>query len=133
MLTRESQRHINGIWLDEQIFNKMSKGYGNKYNKKIIKKIQQNHPESKHLLFISPQVLAYSFQYLSFKESSKIESVCSYFTYINTKYEALSHFYINLNHIPLIYLCDSLVSIMYALQNPSLPIYSYFSYKQRIY
>ncbi len=76
----------------------MSKGYGNKYNKKIIQKIQQNHLESKHILCISPQVLAYSFQYLSFKESSKIESVCSYFTYINRKYEALSHFYINLNH-----------------------------------
>eukprot|EP01084_Bolivina_argentea_P055500 101738_1 len=98
IIYNNSSGNIND--LDGQILNKMCKKYGNKYNKKIIKKIQQIdiHTDSKHILGIPPQVLAYSFQYLSFKELSQIEHVCSYFTYLSRKFEGLSHFYINLNH-----------------------------------
>ncbi len=65
--------------IDKQILHKMHKKYGKKHNKKIIKQIQQTKTRNNYILCIPPQVLSYSFQYLSFKQLCKIQSVCSYF------------------------------------------------------
>eukprot|EP01084_Bolivina_argentea_P053663 98498_1 len=64
--------------IDNVILHKLNNKYGNKYNKKIMKKIQQNQNGSNNLLCIYPQVLSYSFQFLSYKELCKIQSVCVY-------------------------------------------------------
>eukprot|EP01083_Nonionella_stella_P183534 663548_1 len=85
--------------MDQNILCKMNEKYGNKYKKRIIAKMQQHESQTKPQLIstIPPQILAYSFQYLSFRELCRIEKVCSYFTYLHRKYQNLSHYFINLD------------------------------------
>ena len=84
--------------LDQQILIKLHKSIGKKYDKKISTKLQQKHHDNNNnLLSINPQILASSFQYLSFKELSKILPTCAYFVYIHTSNMAISHYFIELN------------------------------------
>eukprot|EP01083_Nonionella_stella_P278526 947179_1 len=85
--------NITSQSIDKQIISKLNQNYGTKYKKKVICKIQQTNPKSRkqskpHLLSIHPQVLAYSFQFLSFKELCRTQSVCVYFLYLNKQYPA---------------------------------------------
>eukprot|EP01083_Nonionella_stella_P047560 127317_1 len=82
---------------DQEILHKINKTYGKKYNKRIMNIVQQKHAHNPHLLSVTPQIVSYSFQYLSFKELSKITSVCCYFTYLVHNYPALCHYYVDLN------------------------------------
>eukprot|EP01083_Nonionella_stella_P144461 451122_1 len=82
---------------DTEILCKMNKKYGKKYNKRIMRIVQQNRSDNTHLLAVPPQILAYSFQYLSFKEVSAITPVCCYFTYLVHTFPALCHHHIHLN------------------------------------
>ncbi len=83
--------------IDRKILSKMHQNYGNKYHKKIITKLQQKKQEKKHILAIHPEVLAYSFQYLSYKELCKIQTICVYFPYLTKMYPGLAHYYIKLD------------------------------------
>eukprot|EP01084_Bolivina_argentea_P277699 474207_1 len=56
--------------------------------------MQQNKNKNNNLLSIPAQVLAYSFQYLSYKNVCKIQHTCIYFTYLNKRYPALTHYYL---------------------------------------
>eukprot|EP01083_Nonionella_stella_P180916 646568_1 len=82
---------------DTEILRKINKKYGKKYNKRIMRIVQQNRSDNTHLLAVPPQILAYSFQYLSFKEVSAITPVCCYFTYLVHTFPALCHHHIHLN------------------------------------
>eukprot|EP01083_Nonionella_stella_P100250 282475_1 len=82
---------------DQEILRKMGKKYGSKHNKRIMHIVQQNHSHNPHLLSVTPHIVSYSFQYLSFKELCKITSVCCYFTYLVHNYPALCHYHIHLN------------------------------------
>eukprot|EP01083_Nonionella_stella_P051903 137844_1 len=100
-LSHDDTENTTSQSLDRQIILKLNRKYGTKYKKKVIRKIQQinskSHKQSKqskhHLLSIHPQVLAYSFQFLSFKELCKIQHVCVHFMYLNKRYPALTHHY----------------------------------------
>eukprot|EP01084_Bolivina_argentea_P248598 415869_1 len=59
--------------------------------------MQQNKNKNNNLLSIPAQVLAYSFQFLSYKQLCKTQSVCVYFMYLNKQYPGLTHYYICLN------------------------------------
>ena len=82
---------------DHDILTKMNEKYGKKQNKKTLKIIQQNQSKNNHILSMNPEVLAYSLQYLSFRESCKLQNVCSYFVYLKRAYRGLSNYYVNLN------------------------------------
>ena len=95
---KNSNHETNSNVLDTGILNKMNKDIGKKYEKKIFKNLQQNHHNDKtNLLSINPQILASSFQYLSFKELCQILPTCNYFLYIDNSYKGLCHHYIKLN------------------------------------
>ena len=83
--------------VDQQILSKMNVAYGQKQNKKILRIIQQNQGENNHILSMNPEVLAYSFQYLSFRESCQLQNVCLYFVYLRRTYRGLSNYYIKLD------------------------------------
>eukprot|EP01083_Nonionella_stella_P000103 288_1 len=85
--------------MDQNILSKMNGKYGSKYSKRIISKMQQhqvqNNSRTPQLIsMLPPQVLTYSFQYLSFTELCKLERVSCYFTYLQRKYRNLSHYFI---------------------------------------
>eukprot|EP01083_Nonionella_stella_P301766 1037177_1 len=71
--------------VDKQIVSKLNERYGMKCQGNVISQTQQNNSDCKqmHLLSIHPQVLAYSFQFLSFRELCKVQNVCVHFTYLN--------------------------------------------------
>eukprot|EP01083_Nonionella_stella_P210908 763101_1 len=90
--------------LDQQIMSKLNMNYAKKYTKKVISKIQQCNTSSKpdeprklNLLSIPPHVLAYSFQFSTYKELCKVQSVCAHFVYLNTQYPALTHHHLALD------------------------------------
>eukprot|EP01083_Nonionella_stella_P260706 888555_1 len=84
--------------VDKQIVSKLNEGYGIEYQRNVISQTQQNSDcNQMHLLSIHPQVLAYSFQFLSFRELCKVQSVCVHFTYLNKHYPALTHYYFKLD------------------------------------
>ena len=85
--------------IDDGILTKMNEKYGEKQNKKTLRIIQQNQSENHHILSMNPEVLAYSLQYLSFRESSELQNVCSYFVYLKKKYHAMSYYYVNLDEL----------------------------------
>merc|ERR1711971_154370 len=76
--------------IDERILSKMKNKYGNKQHKKVLVDIQQKQPANKHILSMNPHVLAYSLQFLSFRESCRLQNACSYFVYLKKKYLAAS-------------------------------------------
>eukprot|EP01083_Nonionella_stella_P144462 451123_1 len=82
---------------DTEILRKMNKKYGNKYNKRIMNIVQQKQRDNLHLLSVPPQIVSYSFQYLSFKEVSTITPVCCHFAYLVHHFPALCHYHIDLN------------------------------------
>eukprot|EP01083_Nonionella_stella_P180917 646573_1 len=82
---------------DTEILRKINKKYGKKYNKRIMRIVQQNRSDNTHLLSVPPQIMAYSFQYLSFKEVSAITPVCCYFTYLVHTFPSLCHYHIDLD------------------------------------
>eukprot|EP01083_Nonionella_stella_P226058 803190_1 len=83
--------------IDRHIISKLNAKYATKYQKKVIAKTTQQKNKTNcnrhHVLSIPPQVLAYSFQFLSFKELCKIQHVCVHFMYLNKRYPALTHHY----------------------------------------
>eukprot|EP01083_Nonionella_stella_P300082 1022611_1 len=85
--------------VDTQIVSKLTQRYGMKYRRNVISHTQQTNSDCKrmNLLSIHPQVLAYSFQFLSFRELCKVQSVCVHFTYLNKHYPALTHYYLELD------------------------------------
>eukprot|EP01083_Nonionella_stella_P165622 551439_1 len=87
--------------IDKQIISKLNDKYGSKYHKKVIsatiQKPNNNKSNPKHLLLIPPQVLAYSFQFLSFRELCKAQTVCVHFMYLNRQYPALTHYYLKMD------------------------------------
>eukprot|EP01083_Nonionella_stella_P035686 97328_1 len=85
--------------IDQNILCKMNQKYGSKYNKRIISNMQQHDTRDTPQLIssIPPQVLSYSFQYLSFTELCRIEATSSYFAYLHHKYQNLSHYFICLD------------------------------------
>eukprot|EP01084_Bolivina_argentea_P268181 455446_1 len=87
---QNNNNNINNDYssIDTQILSKLTRKYGNKYNKKMLATIQQKHNSKKrtNLLSIHSQVLAYTFQYLSFTNLCKIQHTCLYFTYLNKKF-----------------------------------------------
>eukprot|EP01083_Nonionella_stella_P001653 4715_1 len=84
--------------IDKQIISKLNIKYEKKYHKKVIAKTaQQKSDNQRHLLSIPPHVLAYSFQFLSFRELCKAQCVCVHFVYLNKKYPALTHYYFKMN------------------------------------
>eukprot|EP01083_Nonionella_stella_P069879 186552_1 len=85
--------------VDTQIVSKLTQRYGMKYRRNVISHTQQTNSDCKrmNLLSIHPQVLAYSFQFLSFRELCKVQSVCVHFTYLNKHYPALTHYYFKLD------------------------------------
>ena len=85
--------------IDDEILTKMNQNYGEKQNKKTLKIIQQNQSENHHILSMNPEVLAYSLQYLSFRESCKLQHVCSYFVYLKKAYLNMSNYYVNLDEL----------------------------------
>eukprot|EP01083_Nonionella_stella_P004011 11541_1 len=72
----------NGVLqtIDKQIISKLNAKYGTKYHKKVISNTTQrpknDECNAKHLLLIPQQVLAYSFQFLSFQELCQAQTVC---------------------------------------------------------
>jgi len=78
--------------IDHAILKKMD--YGARSKQKVIGKLRQKNADNKNILTINPQVLASSFQYLSYKELCCIIPTCSYFVYLNQSYPALSHYHI---------------------------------------
>eukprot|EP01083_Nonionella_stella_P270145 914527_1 len=84
--------------IDKQIISKLNSKYKLKYHKKVLAKTtQQKSDNQRHLLSIPTHVLAYSFQFLSFKELCKAQSVCVHFVYLNKQYPALTHYYFKMN------------------------------------
>eukprot|EP01083_Nonionella_stella_P182546 657144_1 len=88
--------------IDKQIISKLNEKYGSKYHKKVILKMVQQKPNNnksnpKHLLLISQQVLAYSFQFLSYRDLCKAQTVCVHFMYLNRRYPALTHYYLKMD------------------------------------
>ena len=87
--------------INNQILNKIQDCYGNhKYNKKsIVKQLQQNHPQNKHLLSITPHILSSILQFLTFRELCKMQSTCSYFVYLHHNMNGNNNnCFINLDH-----------------------------------
>ena len=82
---------------DASILHKMQLQYGNECGKKVLSKMQQKR-NSNHILATSAQVMASAFQFLSFKELCSIQPTCCFFVYLRTKYSALCHYHINLDH-----------------------------------
>ena len=97
LIEKNDSKSNNSSTIDQQIINKIQKNYGNKYNKKMIKKLQQHHDENKHLLSITPQILASTFQYLSFRELCKVQATCSYFIYLKHNMNGQCNYFINLD------------------------------------
>eukprot|EP01083_Nonionella_stella_P143083 443907_1 len=95
----------NGVLqtIDKQIISKLNAKYGTKYHKKVISNTTQrpktDECNAKHLLLIPQQVLAYSFQFLSFQELCQAQTVCVHFMYLNKQYPALTHYYLRMNNI----------------------------------
>ena len=80
------------------ILSKMETEYGAKFRKNIVRTLQQKKTDNKHLLTINAQVMASSFQYLSYNELCRIMPTCSYFLYLHHSYPGLAHHFINLDH-----------------------------------
>eukprot|EP01084_Bolivina_argentea_P292717 503304_1 len=87
ILKNNTQNFQNAI--DEKILLKMNNIYKRKYSSKITTKMQQKS----HLLSIPPQILSYSFQYLSYSEMCRLSNVCLCFFYVKKKYNGLSNYY----------------------------------------
>eukprot|EP01083_Nonionella_stella_P182547 657147_1 len=89
--------------IDKQIISKLNEKYGSKYHKKVIsatiqKPIANNIKSNQnHLLLIPQQVLAYSFQFLSYRDLCKAQTVCVHFMYLNRRYPALTHYYLKMD------------------------------------
>ena len=83
---------------DASIIGKMQSKYGNKCSKKVLSKMQQNQSANTHILTMNPQVLASSFQYLSFRELCQIQPTCSFFVYLRAQYRGLCHYHVDLDY-----------------------------------
>eukprot|EP01083_Nonionella_stella_P019619 54486_1 len=88
--------------IDQHIIFKLNAKYGIKYQKKAISKTASRSKKKRrrspnHLLLIPPQVLAYSFQFLSFRELCKTQCVCTHFMCLNKQYPALVHYYFKMD------------------------------------
>eukprot|EP01083_Nonionella_stella_P068296 181246_1 len=91
--------HADTNPMDTEIFSKMKQHYSNTYDSMIMDQIsQQSHPSQHILSALNPQLLAYSFQFLSYKELCQSEVTCNYFLYASRTYKGLSHHYINITH-----------------------------------
>eukprot|EP01084_Bolivina_argentea_P164813 286481_1 len=95
LLNKNANKSINNNKsTDQKILHKLKRNFR---NKKIVSQFQQNHNENKHLLSINCEALAYSFQFLSYKELCNIQTVSIYFTYLTKKYNGLTHYFINMD------------------------------------
>eukprot|EP01083_Nonionella_stella_P025095 69131_1 len=56
-----------------------------------------DHIEHHTILTMNPEALAYSMQFLTFREKCKLEGVCSNFIHINRKYNTLSNYSIHID------------------------------------
>eukprot|EP01083_Nonionella_stella_P157743 512468_1 len=90
LLRNESSDNTLGT-IDKQIVAKLNAQYGGN--------MEPNNDECnpKHLLSIPQQVLAYSFQFLSFRELCQAQTVCVHFMYLNKQYPALTHYYLKID------------------------------------
>ena len=98
-LLQRHDRDIDGLSVvDSTILRKMQDHYGNQHKRQRLLQIQQRHDANTHLLTISPQVLACSFQYLPFQDLCSVLPTCSYFVHLHKKYTSLCHHRLHLSH-----------------------------------
>ena len=63
--------------------------------------------EELHLLFLSPEVIAYSFQYLCFEDLSRVLPTCAYFVHLHKRYASLCH--VTMRWRPFLAHCDGII------------------------